>query len=232
MITSPKIEELAFRGRCRWAVQWFGIGTAGTVTIPPGGFAILRQIIHRPYFQPLAEAASPSPFVHQLTLTEQGSLDELQYIFRDSPTGRPSLFGNQSPVNSSEIIETWGVFKKNIEIDLINIPKSTDFVYSAASAFNATAQERPTPLGFGALAVNSRIDFSANEKYFPAGQQRPILGALYGGAGVRDRLRFDVNLARAIQPINGAQESHDFQYPIIGLGLWIFNIPVSEYLNQ
>jgi len=234
MLTSPKIEKLAFEGRCRWSVQWFGIGTAGTVTVPAGGFAIVRQILYRPFFNPTSGRDAASEFVHQLTLTEQGSTDELQYIFRDSPTGAVNNYANLAPANSGEIIETWGIFKRNICIDIINAPRSTDFVYVAGAPFLPAAQEKNPPLGFGTtLPILPRVDFSLSEIYIPQGEARPATGVNYAtiGTGVRDRLRFDVTTARSVQPIAPGNTAHDFEYPIIGLGMWIFNIPVSEYLN-
>lgn len=227
MITSPQIEKYAFQGKCRWAVQWYGIGTAGTIECPPGGFILLRQIMYNPFNQQ-NDSSEHSGNVHQMTLTEQGSSDELQYIFRDPNDGAAR---NPTPLNSQQIIETWGVFKRNVEIDMINVGKAANFTYAAGAPFLPDAQERPVPMGFGTSPAGLNVDptitiGTAAEKYFPAGQKRPISGALYGGTGVRDRLRWDVISGRQISPA-----TNDFSYPMVGFGMWIFNIPVSEYLN-
>lgn len=237
MLTSPKIEKLAFEGRCRFTVQWFGIGTAGTVTVPAGGFAIVRQILYRPFINPTTPSDLASPFVHQLTLTEQGSTDELQYIFRDTPNGGVGAIADYQKLsvgNSSEIIETWAVFKRNICIDLINAGIASKFTYAAPAPYTPQAQEKPAPLGFGVtIPIQPLIDINAAEYYLPQGEARPAAGVDYSliGAGVRDRLRFDINGSRVIKPVETTTPGHDFQYPIIGLGMWVFNIPVSEYLN-
>jgi len=232
MVTSPRIEEYAFKGKCRWFVQWFGVGTAGTVECPAGGFILLRQILYRPFIQEGA-GRNKSAYVHQLTLNEQGATDELQYIFRD-PTNVVND-ANHQPANSLEQIETWAVYKRNICIDLINAPEASTFAYALGAQYGPDAQERPTPLGFGTtpvgVPIQNVVNLGAGEIYHAAGEKRPMAGIPYAGAGVRDRLRFNVDAASAIQPVT-ATPNFDFQYPIIGLGMWIFNIPVSEYLNQ
>jgi len=236
MLLSPRIEKLAFEGKCRWFVQWFGIGTEGTIQVPNGSFIVLRQILYRPFVNLNDDERNQSSnFVHQLTLNEQGSQDELQYIFRDTYTGELKGTNTQNtPICSLETIETWATFKKNVVIDLINAPDSSLFTYGATSPFLPNAQERNVPFGFGtgAIAVNPQIDLGTGiEDYHPAGEKRPIAGAIYAGAGVRDRLRFDVTAGRTITPVQPGTDNRDFQYPIVGFGMWIFNIPISEYLN-
>lgn len=233
MITSNRIEEFAFRGKCRWFVQWHGIGSAGTIPCPEGGFILLRQILYKPFINlhnPSIRTDSIE-YVHQITLSEQGSQDELQYIFRDIYQD-----GTNTPNQNDQSIETWGVFKRNIEIDIINASNATFFNVTSGN-FSPVAQERPTPLGFGVTeSVQGDIALSSvltNESYFPNGQKRPIAGLSYAGAGagVRDRLRWDVTSSRVLFSPNGSLGDPNLQYPIVGFGMWIFNIPVSEYLN-
>lgn len=228
MITSPQIEKYAFQGKCRWAVQWFGAATAGTIECPPGGFILLRQIIYRPFVDPNHET-NASPYVHQLTLSEQGATDELQYIFRNGLTDTNAK--KHQPNNDGEILETWSVYKRNIEIDLINATDSKQFVYAVKAPFSNKAQERQLPLGFDALNINTVVNLGNGENYHATGQQRPISGIPYSGAGIRDRMRFNVSSISNVNPVKDTDDNRDFQYPIIGFGMWIFNIPVSEYLN-
>lgn len=230
MITSPLIEQLAFKGKCRWTVQWFGINSSGTINVPDGGFVLLRQIIHTPFNQFVDDDAHTGQ-VHQLTLTEQGATDELQYIFRDPATSATAGTRNPIPQNNQLPIETWAIFKRPVEVDLINAGSAGTFSFPATTQYAPNAQERPTPLGFGTnptgIPIEPFVDLgSGAEPYYQAGQKRPFTGATYAGAGVRDRLRWDVIAGREITP-----PTNDLSYPIIGFGMWVFNIPVSEYLN-
>lgn len=233
MIASNRIEEFAFRGKCRWYVQWHGIGSAGTVTVPDGGFVLLRQILYKPFINlhPTSIRTDSIEYVHQLTLTEQGAQDELQYLFRDVYQADTNI-----PNQNDQTIETWAVFKRNIEIDIINCSNALYFS-STFGNFTAQAQERNEPLGFGTtIAIDGETKLSTiigTEKYFPNGQKRPISGLSYAGAGagVRDRLRWDVSASRALNDVQPSLGDPNVQYPMIGLGMWVFNIPVSEYLN-
>ena len=232
MITSPQIEKFAFEGKCRWAVQWFGVSSAGTIQCPEGGFILMRQIIYRPFVQP-DPGRYTNPYVHQLTLSEQGATDELQYIFRNSLTDTNTK--THMPTQDGETIETWAIYKRNIEIDLINAPDSDTFTYAALAQFSPEAQERSKPLGFGCtpagFPITNEVTMGGAEVYYPSGQQRPIAGLAYSGANIRDRLRFNVTVSSGITPVGSTNSNRNFQYPIIGFGMWIFNIPVSEYLN-
>ena len=237
MITSPKIEELAFKGVCRWHVFNTGYASAYTLEVPNGGFILLRQIIFHPFYQGATRNAQLLNVAHQLSLVEQGSKTELVYQFRNpiSQITDVNGIGNVHNVASTEatILETWGIFKQNVCVDLLNIPDVGTGLYGAVIPFQTNAQERPLPLGYGATAIipTFSIGGAGAEQYFPAGQTRQFVGINFGGAGVRDNLRYDYTAGRQIVPATAGDIDRQYQFPLMSFGCWIFNIPVSEYLN-
>jgi len=237
MITSNKIEELAFRGKCRWSVFWFGYTSTGTIPVPDGGFILLRQIMWHPFYQGDTKGIQIINTIHQLTLSEQGSRTELVYQWRD-PLNQVQVDGagaaqHFQPGTGMQQVETWGVFKKNVAVDLVTAPDVAGAVYAAAANFTPDAQERQDPLGYQGLAIIPQVDISGAEKYFPTGQQREFIGVPFagGGAGVRDRVRYNTAIGRDVGTPVPADPDRQFQFPLVGFGCWIFNIPVSEYLN-
>ncbi len=229
---SPKIEALAFKGLCRWVVFNTGYTSAYTLTVPNGGFILLRQIIFNPTYQGATKAAQLVNNSHQLSLVEQGSNSELVYQFR-SPLTDVTAGGviHNTPSAGPTILETWGIFKNNVEIDLLVIPDVAGAAYGAGVAFQNQAQEREQPLGYNGAAITPNVAISATENYFPAGQERLFTGVVFAGAGVRDTLRYNYSAARQITAPAVADADRQNQFPLISFGCWIFNIPVSEYLN-
>lgn len=232
MITSNRIEKLAFEGKCRWSVFWFGYTSAGTIPCPDGGFVLLRQIMWNPFYQGETRPDQLLNTVHQLTLSEQGSRTELVYQWRDT-INQVGVAGGQHwvPGNGMTTVETWGVFKKNVAVDLLNVPDAGTAVYGALANFEPNAQERQDPLGYQGIANIPNVQISGAENYFPTGEQRPYIGVPFAGAGVRDRVRYNTTVARQIVPVNVADPDRQYQFPLVGFGAWVFNIPVSEYLN-
>lgn len=233
MITSPQIEKLAFQGKCRWQVFWTGYASTYTIPVPDGGFILLRQIMYNPFYQGDTKVVQIANTIHQLTMSEQGSKNELIYQFRD-PLNEVQVSGatHFQPGSGLQIIETWGTFKKNVMGDIINAPDVNVATYSAVDVLSAQAQEKSDPLGYGGLAVIPKVSFTAAEGYFPTGQQRPFNATPFSGVGCRDRVRYNISGARQITTPNIADPDRQFQFPLIGFGIWIFNIPISEYLNS
>jgi len=233
MITSPKIERLAFEGKCRWQVFWTGYASTYTIPVPDGGFILMRQILYNPFYQGQTKAIQLINTIHQVSMSEQGSQNELIYQFRDSVNEVGAAGGTHfTPGSGLQIIETWGTFKKNVMVDVINAPDVAGAVYAAADSLAAESQEKNDPLGYGALAVFPEVDFSGAELYFPTGQQRPFVATPFGGVGCRDRVRYNVAGARQIIQPNVVDPDRQYQFPLIGFGIWIFNIGISEYLNS
>ena len=233
MITSPKIERLAFEGKCRWQVFWTGYASTYTIPVPDGGFILMRQILYNPFYQGQTKAIQLINTIHQVSMSEQGSQNELIYQFRDSVNEVGAAGGTHfTPGSGLQIIETWGTFKKNVMVDVINAPDVAHAVYAAPDSLAAESQEKNDPLGYGNLAVFPQVDFSGAELYFPTGQQRPFLATPFGGAGCRDRVRYNVAGARQIIQPNAIDPDRQYQFPLIGFGIWIFNIGISEYLNS
>jgi len=233
MITSQKIEQLAFQGKCRWQVFWTGYASTYTIPVPDGGFVLLRQIMYNPFYQGATKATQIINTIHQLSLSEQGSTNELIYQFRDPV--RDVTVGSAShyqPGQGLQIIETWGTFKKNVMVDILNAPDVRDATFAALAPLTAQSQEKASPLGYGTIPVIPEIAFTAAEPYFPTGENRPFVGVNFGGVGCRDRVRYDVNAGRQIIKPTVADPDRQFQFPLIGFGVWIFNIPISEYLNS
>ena len=235
MITSPKIEQLAFQGKCRWVVFWTGYTSTYTIPCPEGGFILLRNIHWNPFYSGANRDEQLLGTAHQLSIVEQGSKTELIYQFRDSVNQITTTNGlgavHNVPANGPQIIETWGTYKQNLCIDLMQVPDVRTMTYGVATSLLPQAQERPIPLGYGATALTPYIDFSASAHYYPTGQKRPFTGAVFPSiAGVKDGLRYDFTATSPI-PAPANDIDRQFQYPIVGFGCWIFNIPISEYLN-
>ena len=237
MITSPKIEELAFKGVCRWHVFNTGYASAYTLEVPNGGFILLRQIIFHPFYQGATRNTQLLNVGHQLSLVEQGSKTELVYQFRNPVSQITDATGigavHNVATTEATILETWGIFKQNVCIDLLNIPDVATGLYGAVIPFQTNAQERALPLGYGATPIipTFSIAGAGAEQYFPAGQTRLFAGINFAGAGVRDNLRYDYTAGRQIVPATAGDIDRQYQFPLMSFGCWIFNIPVSEYLN-
>jgi hypothetical protein len=233
MITSPKIERLAFEGKCRWQVFWTGYASTYTIPVPDGGFILMRQILYNPFYQGATKAIQLLNTIHQVSMSEQGSQNELIYQFRD-PVNEVGAAGGThfTPGSGLQVVETWGTFKKNVMVDVINAPDVSGAVYAPLDSLAAEAQEKTDPLGYGNLAVIPEVDFSGAELYFPTGQQRPFNLTPFAGVGCRDRVRYNVAAGRQIIPANAVDPDRQYQFPLIGFGIWIFNIGISEYLNS
>jgi hypothetical protein len=235
MITSQKIEALAFAGKCRWSVFWTGYASTYTIPVPEGGFILLRQILYNPFYQGETKADQILNTVHQVSLSEQGSQNEIYYLWRD-PLNQVQVGGAGAthfiPGSGMQIVETWATFKKNVAVDIINAPDAGGAVYAPLDSLASAAQEKTDPLGYGVTAVTPQVNFSGAELYFPTGQQRPFVATPFGGAGARDRVRYNVAGARQMQPVTAADPDRQYQFPLIGFGCWIFNIGISEYLNS
>ena len=235
MLISPKIEALTFAGKCRFQMFWTGYTGTYTIPVPAGGFILLRQIIYNPFYQGENKAAQIINTIHQLTLVEQGSRNELSYIFRD-PVGNVSVGAagatHLNPNGGAQVIETWATYKKDVAVNVLNAPDVAGAVYAAGALFDANAQERNDPLGFGNIAQPPSVAISGAETYYPTGEQRQFTGAPYAGAGIRDRVRYNTTVGRSIGTPTVADPDRQFQFPLIGFGCWVFNIPISEYLNS
>ena len=234
MIMSPKIEALAFKGLCRWVVFNTGYTSAYTLPVPNGGFILLRQIIWNPTFSGATKLLQLTGNAHQVSLVEQGSNSELVYQFRDALQDVGTGLG-LAPANTATagttILETWGIFKNDVCIDILVIPDVAGAVYAGGVAFQNQAQERAQPLGYNGAAITPTVAISAAETYFPAGQSRLFTGTAFAGATVSDTLRYNYLAARQIPAPPAADATRQNQFPLISFGCWVFNIPVSEYLN-
>jgi hypothetical protein len=233
MLISPKIEALAFQGKCKFQMFWTGYTGTYTIPVPAGGFALMRQIIYAPFYQGDTKPVQITRVIHQISIVEQGSRNELLYIFRDSVSdvnvGGATHF---TPRGQQQIVETWATYKKNICIDVFNAPDVNGAVYAGAALFDEQAQERIDPLGYATIAQVPSVQITAAQNLYPTGEQRPYQGAPYSGAGIQDRLRYNATAASRIGTPNNADADRNYQFPLIGFGCWIFNIPISEYLNS
>jgi len=45
-------------------------------------------------------------------------------------------------------------------------------------------------------------------------------------------VRYNTTLGRSIGTPTVGDPDRQYQFPLIGFGVWIFNIPISEYLNS
>lgn len=233
MLASNRIEALAFAGKCRWQMFWTGYTSAYTIPVPRGGFVLLRQIIYTPFLQGKNVKDQITNSVHQISLVEQGSRNELLYIFRD-PLRQIVVSGEavNTPASAPQIVETWATYKNNVCVDIANAPDPKDITYPAAATLSSEAQERISPLGYGGVNIRPLVNIQPAQTYYPSGEQRQFDGVVYAGAGIRDRLRYNNNLASAIQDVDVAAANAVFQFPLIGFGCWVFNIPINEYLNS
>ena len=233
MLASNRIEALAFAGKCRWQMFWTGYTSAYTIPVPRGGFVLLRQIIYTPFLQGKTLQTQIANSVHQISLVEQGSRNELLYIFRD-PLSQIVVSGAavNTPASAPQIVETWATYKNNVCVDIANAPDPNSITYAAAATLSSEAQERVSPLGYGGVNIKPLVNITAAQTYYPSGEQRQFDGVVYAGAGIQDRLRYNNNITSAIQDVQVADANAVCQFPIIGFGCWVFNIPINEYLNS
>ena len=170
MITSPKIEELAFKGVCRWHVFNTGYASSYTLEVPNGGFILLRQIIFHPFYQGANRNAQLLNVAHQLSLVEQGSKTELVYQFRNPVSQVTDVNGigavHNVATTEATILETWGVFITPptlfvcVTIELAVELLSTSSISPSSGSFSSSMSKWPNKGGL--ISIFSPIHMLSN----------------------------------------------------------------------
>lgn len=229
MITSPEIEKAALNGDCIWRTFNTGYTEDYTIPVPRGSFIILRQIIAYPFIQPQKELDPPnSNFIWQLCAAEEGSNNELVYVIRNRFNHDVDLGRTHRTPGEPIMIETWGVFKKNVIIDVGMAPAVQNAVYSVAGPINNNANERENGAGYGGVNITPTVDLDGSQIFYPSGQDRSFsdIGVVYTG-NVTDRLRFKYQALSTIAAPSGLEETAAFQMPLITFGYWEFKAGYS-----
>lgn len=237
MITSPAVEKAALQGKCIWRTFNTGYLSTYTIPVPKGGFILLRQIICYPF---IANQNTPeiSRFLHQLSMVEQGSFDELLYVIRSRHTEVGLSETSLAEIPGEPIqIETWASFKKNVVIDLCMITNPSEAVYAAGQTLSAQAEERGEGLGYGPTSalpagiVNiPEIQLDSTSTLYPTGEQRQYNVANYHGSQVQDRLRFKMDGTTNIPAVSSNAARSNYQMPLYTFGYWEFKTPITDNL--
>ncbi len=82
MLLSNEIEKALNAGECVFKTFNTGYTNTFTIPIPKGSYIILRQIIYYPVISSNPDFLQRTTL--QLSLTEQGSNNEMLYIFRNN----------------------------------------------------------------------------------------------------------------------------------------------------
>ena len=241
MILSNEIEKALYNGECVYKTFNTGYTNTFTIPIPKGSYIILRQIIYYPVVSSnIADFFLRS--VLQMSLTEQGSNNEMVYILRNNLNQinkgtdlRPDfIYTGGNP----QTIETFKVFKKNCCIDIGFGNNPNLVVYGGLDTFNPQATERPIPLGYDnppipILESQVRISnppFPYINKLYPTGEQREFINAPYGPTN-RDRLRYDFDVNTVIPNIDTTSNSAGYQFPLFTFGYFEFQTAKSINLQ-
>lgn len=227
MILSPKIEELALKGKCVWRTFNTGVTSTYTIPVPLGSFILLRQIIIYPFIAKTQDINKRSDHTVQLSIVDQGGQNEINYIVRMTPRQVTTDSYPGEPIQ----LETWQTFKKLACIDLGLIPKATTFTYSGNALISQQAQERTSPLGYdGVLNIPSvEIGETPGKVLYPTGESRQYTGVPYINS-IIDRMRWNFNSNSKIPAVSGSSVTSDFEFPIITFGYWEFKNAIPEEL--
>ncbi len=233
MLLSNEIEKALNAGECVFKTFNTGYTNTFTIPIPKGSYIILRQIIYYPVISSNPDFLQRTTL--QLSLTEQGSNNEMLYIFRNNlnvnnfstnPAVIDLIFNGGNP----QTIETFKVFKKNCVID-IGFADNAQFVaYTAASTFVPQANERLTPLGYDTINVQPQAVISGGNRLYPTGEQREFNGQPYS-PGNKDRLRYNYNAGNSIPNVNVLSNSAGYEFPLFTFGYFEFQTAKSINLQ-
>jgi len=233
MLLSPEIEKAALSGKCIWRTFNTGYTDTYTIPVPAGSYIILKQLIVYPYIQPAKDQEIPnSPFINQISVAEEGSNNELIYVVRNRYNNIPGGGGRDRHYTPGEPIqiETWGIFKKNIIIDIGQAPAVSAAVFGPPTIINNNANERANELGYAGVPITPTVDLDGVTTFYPSGQSRQFSdsGVIYAG-NVQDRLRYKYNGTSTILPPTGVLEDiAAFQIPLITFGYWEFKGAYKE----
>ena len=239
MILSNEIEKALYNGECVYKTFNTGYTNTFTIPIPKGSYIILRQIIYYPVvsFNPLDFFYKS---VLQLSLTEQGSNNEILYLFRNNLNqinlGTSLLPNYVYNGGNPQTIETFKIFKKNCCIDIGFNNDPTTLVYGGLDTFVPQANERPIPLGYDnppipILESQVRISNAPGyiNKLYPTGEQREFTTP-YGPTN-RDRLRYDFDANTVIPNVDVTSRSAGYQFPLFTFGYFEFQTAKSINLQ-
>ena len=226
MLLSPEIEKAALSGKCIWRTFNTGMTDSYTIPVPAGSYIILKQIIAYPYLQPQKEVDPPnSQFIYQLVIAEEGSNNELVYVIRNNYKDIANVFGQRSHLTPGEPqqIETWGIFKKDVIIDIGQAIAINAAVFGPQVNINNNANERRGGLGYGNVPITPTVNLDGLTTFYPSGQKRQFsdVGIPYAG-NVQDRLRYKFDTVNTITPPAGIEEIAAFEVPLITFGYWEF----------
>lgn len=222
-LITAAIEKALLNGSCQFKTFNTGLTNTYTIPVPKGGMIILRQIIYYPFISSAADFYQRS--LVQMSLAEQGSSNELLYIFRNSLTEANTAAGNKINTGGNpQELETWAIYSKNVVIDVNICDNVVNWVYPIKSQFLPSAQERDRPLGWYDSAVNdlqAQVRIAPGNGIYPTGQQRQFVQPL--GTAPIDRLRFENKAANLIPNPNIADDNAGYQYPLFTFGYFEFN---------
>lgn len=227
MILSNEIEKALYNGECVYKTFNTGYTNTFTIPIPKGSYIILRQII----YYPVVSSDITDFFLKstlQLSMTEQGTNNEILYVFRNNinQINKGTVFATDYVYSGGnpQIVETFKVFKKNCCIDIGFGDNPQNLIYPAGSNFVEQANERPTPLGYDDPTIpmlESQALISATNRIYPTGQQRDFIGQPFS-AGNKDRLRYEFGVNSVIPNVDTTSNSAGYQYPLFTFGYFEF----------
>jgi hypothetical protein len=227
MLVTPQIDKDLFEGKCVFRTINQGLTSTATIPVPKGGYIILRQII---FYPPAVGVANPEtrPII-QLSMVENGSKDEILYIFRTNTTLNYDPTNNRKwhTGGNPQQIETFKVFKKFVQIDLSITANFAGITYPLPDGFVSQAEERNPPLGYGTApvsAIDSQATLPTGETFYPTGQTREFSAIPFNGS---DRLRFPFDNTVQIPQINGQPDS-GFQPALFTFGYFEYTTPIKN----
>lgn len=223
MLVTPALEKALISGACVFKTLNTGLTQSYTIPVPKGGCIILRQIIYYPFVSSAADFYQRS--LVQLSMVEQGSSNELNYVFRNSLTEANTSAGNKVNTGGNpQDIETWARFNKNLVLDVCLGDNVTGWVYPPKSQFLPQAEERVRPLGWYDPALNdlqAQVRIAPGNGIYPTGQQRQFVQPL--GTSPIDRLRFENKAGNLIPNPNVVSDNVGYEYPLFTFGYFEFN---------
>ena len=229
MLITPTIDKDLFEGKCTFKTINLGLTSTATIPIPAGGFIILRQIL---YYPPAVGVVNPEtrPII-QLSMVENGGRAELVYVFRNNITLNYDQILNRKWHTGGNVqtVETWQVYRKNVQIDVCMAANLAGNTYPIPDGFTAEAQERNPPLGYGTQpvsAIDSQVTLSTGETFYPTGQSRQFSAIPFNG---NDRIRFAYSNTNQIPQVNGQPDS-GFQPVLFTFGYFEYKTAINKLI--
>lgn len=227
------LEKLVFQGNAEFKHVNVGAFGISTIHVPNGKVALVTNVRYH-YFLAL-DAPDPGQAQqrsqYQLTLIERGTQSIKFNEHYRTPYNRiyDPLMDQYFFTLAQDVCDTKVLirFDQDIMLELVRPPLPSNWQTAAGTTTAATQEPRePLGQGTGTAVANAVHRFTPTERYYPTTQFRQVSNAYTAGVGLRDELRFNVNVGRKDSAYGGPGAltyCEPFSYPIVSITMYLVN---------